>query len=70
MKRLSLVYRNEAEGKSLRINIPEPIDNIDSAELEQDAQSLIDNGLVPAGYVFDEARVIETNTNVVLDLIQ
>ncbi|ANQ53640.1 hypothetical protein XJ44_04040 [Thermosipho affectus] len=70
MKRLALVFRNQTEGKSLRINIPEPIENIDSAELETDAQSLIDNGLVPAGYVFDEARVIETNTNVVLDLIQ
>ncbi|ABR30938.1 hypothetical protein SU69_05505 [Thermosipho melanesiensis] len=70
MKRLSLVYRNASEGKTLRVNLSDPIDNINTTELEQDAQSLIDNGLVPAGYVFDEARVVETNTNVVIDLIQ
>ncbi|MBO8161800.1 MAG: DUF2922 domain-containing protein [Thermosipho sp. (in: Bacteria)] len=70
MKRLTLVYRNQTDGTSLRINLSSPIDNIDSAALQQDAQVLIDNGLIPSGYVFDEAKVIETNTNVLLDLIQ
>ncbi|MBO8140541.1 MAG: DUF2922 domain-containing protein [Thermosipho sp. (in: Bacteria)] len=70
MKRLSLVFRNQTEGSSLRINLNDPVDPIDSAALQSDAQLLIDNGLIPAGYVFDEAKVIETNTNVLLDLIQ
>jgi len=70
MKRLSLVFRNQTDGSSLRINLNDPVDPIDSAALQSDAQVLIDNGLVPAGYVFDEAKVIETNTNVILDLIQ
>ncbi|QTA38502.1 DUF2922 domain-containing protein [Thermosipho ferrireducens] len=70
MKRLSLVYRNTTEGTTLRVNLPDPVENINTTELEQDAQALIDNGLVPAGYVFDEARIVETNTNVVIDLIQ
>jgi hypothetical protein len=70
MKRLTLVYRNQTDGSSLRINLNEPVDPIDSAALQTDAQVLIDNGLIPAGYVFDEARVVETNTNVLLDLIQ
>jgi hypothetical protein len=70
MKRLSLVFRNQTDGSSLRINLNDPVDPIDSTALQSDAQVLIDNGLVPAGYVFDEAKVIETNTNVVLDLIQ
>ncbi|EKF49036.1 hypothetical protein H17ap60334_07758 [Thermosipho africanus H17ap60334] len=70
MKRLSLVFRNQTDGSSLRINLNDPVDPIDSVALQSDAQVLIDNGLVPAGYVFDEAKVIETNTNVVLDLIQ
>lgn len=70
MKRLSLVFRNQTDGSSLRINLNDPVDPIDSVALQSDAQVLVDNGLVPAGYVFDEAKVIETNTNVVLDLIQ
>lgn len=70
MKRLTLVYRNQTDGSSLRINLNEPVDPIDSAALQTDAQVLIDNGLIPAGYTFDEARVVETNTNVLLDLIQ
>jgi hypothetical protein len=70
MKRLSLIYRNATDGTSFRINLSDPVDPIDSVALQQDAQVLIDNGLVPPGYSFDEARVVETNTNVVLDLIQ
>ncbi|SHH26749.1 DUF2922 family protein [Thermosipho atlanticus] len=70
MKRLTLVFRNQTDGTAIRINLSEPIANIDSATLEADAQVLIDNGLVPVGYVFDEAKVVETNTNVLLDLIQ
>ena len=70
MKRLSLVFRNQTDGSSLRINLNDPVDPIDSAALQSDAQVLIDNGLIPAGFIFDEAKVIETNTNVILDLIQ
>ncbi|ABR30921.1 hypothetical protein SU69_05420 [Thermosipho melanesiensis] len=70
MKRLALVFRNQTDGKSLRINIPEPPENINQETLKTDAQALIDNGLVPQVYVFDEARIVETNTNVLLDLIK
>ena len=70
MKRLSLVFRNQTDGKTLRINLNNPVEQIDSETLQSDAQVLIDNGLVPAGYVFDEAKVIETNTDVILDLIK
>lgn len=70
MKRLSLIYRNTTDGSAYRVNLSDPVDPIDTAALEQDAQVLIDNGLIPAGYTFDEARVLESNTNVLIDLIQ
>ncbi|MBZ4650653.1 DUF2922 family protein, partial [Thermosipho sp. (in: thermotogales)] len=51
MKRLTLVFRNQEEGKAFRVNVQNPVENIDTAALQTDAQVLIDNGLVPEGYV-------------------
>ncbi|WP_126993245.1 DUF2922 family protein [Thermosipho globiformans] len=70
MKRLTLVFRNQEDGKAFRVNVQNPVENIDTAALQTDAQVLIDNGLVPEGYVFDEARVLESNTNVLIDILK
>ncbi|MEN3042858.1 MAG: DUF2922 domain-containing protein [Fervidobacterium sp.] len=72
MKRLILIYRGEENGRRriYRINVPEPIENIDIAELTQDIQTLKLLGLVPDDFEPDEARVIENNVNVLVNLTE
>lgn len=72
MKRLSLVYRKIENGqmKTYRINIPEPIDNINMQELQQDMEYLKAINVVPDGFEPDEARVTETNIEVLINLIE
>lgn len=72
MKRLSLVYRKIENGqmKTYRINIPEPVDNINVQELQQDMQYLKAINVVPDGFEPDEARVTETNIEVLINLIE
>ena len=59
MKRLSLVFRNQTEGNSLRINLNDPVDPIDSAALQSDAQLLIDNGLIPLDMFLMKQRLLK-----------
>ncbi|KAF2961817.1 DUF2922 family protein [Fervidobacterium sp. 2310opik-2] len=72
MKRLSLVYRKIENGqmKTYRINIPEPVDNINVQELQQDMEYLKAINVVPDGFEPDEARVTETNIEVLINLIE
>jgi len=72
MKRLTLMFR-KSEGtrtRTYRLNIPEPIDNINPAELEQDMQQLKQIGVIPEGFEPDEARLTETNVQVLVNLIR
>ncbi|ABS59893.1 DUF2922 domain-containing protein [Fervidobacterium nodosum] len=72
MKRLTLVYRKLENGqmKTYRINIPEPVDNINVQELQQDMEYLKAINVVPDGFEPDEARVTETNIEVLINLIE
>ncbi|HOJ95015.1 MAG TPA: DUF2922 family protein [Fervidobacterium nodosum] len=72
MKRLSLVYRKIENGqmKTYRINIPEPVDNINVQELQQDMEYLKTIKVVPDGFEPDEARITETYSEVLINLIE
>lgn len=72
MKRLSLLYRGHENGRSrvYRINIPEPIQNINTSELTQDMQALKNLKVVPQGFEPDEARITESNVEILINLIE
>ncbi len=72
MKRLTLVYRKLENGqvKTYRINIPEPVDNINVQELQQDMGYLKTINVVPDGFEPDEAKITETNSEVLINLIK
>jgi len=72
MKRLTLSYRKLENGKTktYRITVSEPVDNIDAQQLQTYIAALKTLGVVPEGYEPDEARVIETNTEVLLNMIE
>uniref|UniRef100_A0A7C5U7B1 DUF2922 family protein n=1 Tax=Fervidobacterium nodosum TaxID=2424 RepID=A0A7C5U7B1_9BACT len=72
MKRLSLLYRGYENGKARvhRITIPEPIENIDVSELTQDMQMLKTLNVVPQNFEPDEARITESNIQVLVNLIE
>ncbi|MGB9614396.1 MAG: DUF2922 family protein [Fervidobacterium sp.] len=72
MKRLTLTYRkfDGTRTRAYRINIPEPVENINVAELEQDLQMLKTLHVVPEGFDPDEVRITETNTQVLINLIE
>jgi len=72
MKRLSLLYRGYENGRSrlYRVNIPEPVENIDISELTQDMQALKTLNLVPQDFEPDEARITESNVEILVNLIE
>ncbi|AMW33065.1 Protein of unknown function [Fervidobacterium changbaicum] len=72
MKRLTLMFR-KSDGtrmRTYRLNIPEPVDSINPTELTQDMQQLKQLGVVPDGFEPDEARLTETNVEILVNLIE
>lgn len=71
MKRLTLFFRKNEEGqtRTLRLNIPEPVETIDVEELLNDMHTLKNLRVVPEGFEPDEARITETNVEVLINLI-
>lgn len=73
MRRLVLFYRGYDENgrkKTIRITIPEPVDQIDSLELSQDMEALKTFNIVPENFEADEARIMETNVTILVNLIE
>lgn len=71
MKRLTLFFRKTEEGRTrtLRLNIPEPVETINIQELRNDMHMLKNLRVVPEGFEPDEARITETNVEVLINLI-
>lgn len=73
MKRLVLFYRGRDENgrtRTLRISVPAPIDQIDAEELSADMQLLKEVHAIPSNFEPDEARIIETNVDILVNLIE
>ncbi len=72
MKRLSLLYRGYENGRArvYRVNIPEPVENINTSELAQDMQTLKSLNVIPQGFEPDEARIVESNVETLVNLIE
>ncbi|MGQ9855648.1 MAG: DUF2922 domain-containing protein [Fervidobacterium sp.] len=72
MKRLTLMYRKPDGNRTrtYRINIPEPVDTIDPSELQSDMLLLKQLGVVPSDSEPDEARITETNVEILVNLIE
>ncbi len=72
MKRLTLMFRKFDGNRTItyRLNIPEPVDAIDPSELSQDMLQLKNLGVIPQGFEPDEARITETNVQVLVNLIE
>uniref|UniRef100_A0A7C4RWB6 DUF2922 family protein n=1 Tax=Fervidobacterium thailandense TaxID=1008305 RepID=A0A7C4RWB6_9BACT len=71
MKRLTLFFRKNEEGqtRTLRLNIPEPVETINVEELRSDMHILKNLKVVPEGFEPDEARITETNVEVLINLL-
>ncbi|WP_448375337.1 DUF2922 family protein [Fervidobacterium sp.] len=72
MKRLTLFFRKPDGNRTrtYRLNIPEPVDNINPTELTQDMIELENLGVIPDGFEPDEARLTETNVQILVNLIE
>ncbi|ODN31139.1 DUF2922 domain-containing protein [Fervidobacterium thailandense] len=72
MKRLTLFFRKTEDGRTrtVRLNIPEPVENIDPSELQSDMQQLKNLNVVPEGFEPDEARLTETNVEIIVNLLE
>lgn len=71
MKRLTLFFRKNEEGqtRTLRLNIPEPVETINVEELQSDMHILKNLRAVPEGFEPDEARITETKVEVLINLV-
>ena len=67
-KRLALTFRTP-EGRSRTLYIPDPKDDLDSLTVHQLMDAMI-GSFVPSDYQKDRAAVIDTEVNVLFDLIQ
>jgi len=69
VKTLSMSFRN-SEGRSRRLNLLEPKDEITAEEVQDVMNFVAMNGLFDEYNVVDQAVVIDRQTNILFDLIQ
>lgn len=72
MKRLVMVFR-KFDGRrvsTVRLTIPNPVEELDPQELRNDLNVLKQANVVPEGFEPDEVRLTETNVSVLVNLIE